>query len=315
MKKFLIVLIVLMVLAMGKLAIAVDGDPVLEPVLITEIESTDLSGQDGTLITGTKGTDTYAAVWNADGDLVNGPGVPAITDLSNIASTAIPVSLISDTAGTDDLGSAAIFWQKLYLKSEIFFEGATDDANNTTFSVTDPTGTRTITVPDSNQTIGVATSAAADAIDAITEIASALKSGSDTTLITGTKGTSGNVGVWNADGDLVDGGAVTPGSFGAETAKTLATDVLDLSDGTNFAGVAGEGAAADDVAEIQAAAAGDIVVLSNPNAGSYTITVKDGTYMKLQADFALDGVDDTITLICSAVGANDTFREISRANN
>ena len=45
----------------------------------------------------------------------------------------------------------------------------------------------------------------ADAIDAITEIAAALKSGSDTTLVTGTAGTDTYVSKWNADGDLVDG--------------------------------------------------------------------------------------------------------------
>lgn len=44
---------------------------------------------------------------------------------------------------------------------------------------------------------------AADAIDAITEIAAALKSGSDTTLVTGTKGTDGQLGQWNSDGDLI----------------------------------------------------------------------------------------------------------------
>lgn len=45
----------------------------------------------------------------------------------------------------------------------------------------------------------------ADSIDAITEVATALKSGLDSTFITGTKGTNGNLGQWNADGDLVDG--------------------------------------------------------------------------------------------------------------
>ena len=136
MKKLLIgVLIIMTALFTGKTVFAVNGDPVLEPVLITEIESTDRSGSDGTLVTGTAGTNTYAAVWNADGDLVDGPGVPAITTLANIGSTAIPVSLISDTAGTDDLGTAAIFWQTLYLESLIQFEGATDDAFNTTISV------------------------------------------------------------------------------------------------------------------------------------------------------------------------------------
>jgi hypothetical protein len=50
-----------------------------------------------------------------------------------------------------------------------------------------------------------ATAAAADTIDAITEIAVGLKSGGDGTLITGTEGTSGDLVQWDADGDAVDG--------------------------------------------------------------------------------------------------------------
>lgn len=45
---------------------------------------------------------------------------------------------------------------------------------------------------------------AADTIDTITEIAAALKSGADGTLITGTAGTSGTPAEWNADGDVID---------------------------------------------------------------------------------------------------------------
>ena len=298
-------------------ALAVDGDPILEPLTIDKIESTDLSGLDGTLITGTAGTSTYAAVWDGNGDLIDGPGVPAITNLSNISSTAIPVSLLSDTALTDSLGSEALPWLKAWLGSEISFEGSSDDAYRTTLSVTNPTGTRTITIPDSDQTIGVATSAAADAIDAITEIAAALRTGSDTQICTGTPGASGNLAAWNADGDLVDGGSASsnPGSFGAETAKTISGGVADASGGENWLGLAGEGAAADDLTELQCAAVGDIIVLSNPNAGSYTITIKKGTYIKSQADFSLDNVNDIFTVICSSVGANDTVRELSRANN
>lgn len=47
----------------------------------------------------------------------------------------------------------------------------------------------------------------ADSVDAITEIASALKTGSDTKLVTGTAGASGNFVSWNADGDAVDSGS------------------------------------------------------------------------------------------------------------
>lgn len=45
----------------------------------------------------------------------------------------------------------------------------------------------------------------ASTVDAITEIAAALKSGVDTTLVTGTKGTTNYTAKWNVDGDLVDG--------------------------------------------------------------------------------------------------------------
>ena len=62
-----------------------------------------------------------------------------------------------------------------------------------------------ITSPWADADIADAHSHAADAIDAITEIAAALKSGADGTVITGTAGTDTYTAVWNADGDLVDG--------------------------------------------------------------------------------------------------------------
>jgi len=86
---------------------------------------------------------------------------------------------------------------------------------------------------------------AADAIDAITEIAAALKSGSDGKVITGTAGTSTYTAVWNADGDLVDG--ADPSTYALTTsinttakletvsnAGAYASDILDV---TNQAGL------------------------------------------------------------------------------
>ena len=63
---------------------------------------------------------------------------------------------------------------------------------------------KTLTSP----TIGTSIALPANAVDAITEIATALKSGADGTLITGTKGTTNYIAKWNADGDLVDGYAL-----------------------------------------------------------------------------------------------------------
>ena len=316
MKNFLITLIVLTLVFGVSITngFAAAGDPVLEPILITQMESTDLSGSDDTFITGTAGTDTYGAVWNSDGDLVNGAGVPAITDLSNIAATAIPVSLISDTAATDDLGTEAIYWLKAYLGTGISFEGATDDEHQTSIVITDPTADRSITFPNTDQTVGVATSAAADAIDAITEIASALKTGSDVKLVTGTAGASGNIAAWNADGDIVDGGSTSPGSLGAFTAIEAAGGIATIG-AANFIDIDGEGSAADDITELAGSAIGDLVVLQNSAAGSYTITMKDGTYLLLQGDFLLDDIGDSITLICTIAGVNETYAELMRASN
>jgi len=299
-------------------AFAGAGDIVLDPVLLSEIESTDKSGDDETLITGTAGTSTYAAVWDANGDLVDGPGVPAITDLSNIASTAIPVSLISDTAGTDDLGTEAIFWQTLYLKSIISFEGATDNEFQTSLTVTDPTADHTITIPASDQTIGVATSAAADAIDAITEIAAALKTGADTKLCTGTAGADGNVATWDASGDLVDGGAVAPGSFGTGVAQTAASGIITTTANENFVIVTGEGDVADAITEVvlTSGAVGDIMVFKGKTGLAYDLTWTDGAYLELQggANFVMNNEADMLTLVCTTLGANEVFTEIARSS-
>lgn len=51
-----------------------------------------------------------------------------------------------------------------------------------------------------------ATALETDGVNAITEIAEALKSGSDLTLMTGTAGADGNLPMFNSDGDLVDSG-------------------------------------------------------------------------------------------------------------
>ena len=50
------------------------------------------------------------------------------------------------------------------LDDKLVFEGATEDAYETTFSITDPNADRTITVPNSDETIGIATSIQDDLI-------------------------------------------------------------------------------------------------------------------------------------------------------
>ena len=64
---------------------------------------------------------------------------------------------------------------------------------------TDTLTNKTLTSPSINSP-----AFGADSVDAITEIAAAIKSGVDATVITGTAGTSNNLAKWNADGDLVE---------------------------------------------------------------------------------------------------------------
>lgn len=71
----------------------------------------------------------------------------------------------------------------------------------------------------------------ADSIDAITEIAAALRSGIDGDLITGTAGATGECAQWNADGDLVTSGAACgSGGGGATTDAGTVTHVTGTTD-------------------------------------------------------------------------------------
>lgn len=60
------------------------GDPELT---MEQIASSDRSGSDGTLITGTAGTNGNVAQWNTDGDLVDGPGVLDEDDMVSDSAT------------------------------------------------------------------------------------------------------------------------------------------------------------------------------------------------------------------------------------
>jgi hypothetical protein len=78
----------------------------------------------------------------------------ATRELDNLTGVAINTSLVSDTHNTDDLGTEAIAWKKLYLgDGGISFEGSTDDGFQTTLNVTDPTGDRAITIQNATGTI------------------------------------------------------------------------------------------------------------------------------------------------------------------
>lgn len=89
----------------------------------------------------------------------------------------------------------------------------------------------------------------------LAKIASAAKSGSDATLITGTAGTSGNVGMFNGDGDLVD------------ASVAAANIVVDADIGGS---VQAQGDVLDDLNTLGAAATdGEMIVATGAGAFAY----------------------------------------------
>jgi hypothetical protein len=106
-----------------------------------------------------------------------------------------------------------------------------DDDGNFTFTGTWTFNTQSVV-------FGVAPTLPADSIDTITEIAAALKSGADGTLLTGTAGTNTYTAVWDGNGDLVDGydpatKADVAGDVFTGTHDFGGADDLEIPNGTN----------------------------------------------------------------------------------
>jgi len=165
---------------------------------ITEIASALKSGADSTLITGTAGTSGDLSAWNADGDLVDGPTPPSGDIVGTTDSQALTNKTIDTASNTITVVEADI-----------------SDLAHTTDAGDLASGT----LP--------ADRLGADSIDTITEIAAALKSGSDGTLVTGTAGTSGDLVLWDANGDAVDGPTPPSGDIvGTTDTQTLTAKSL-----------------------------------------------------------------------------------------
>ena len=103
--------------------------------------------------------------------------------------------------------------------------GSLTTATTRTFTFPDATGTFVLadnTATLTNKTLTSPAIVTGFTFDGTTVTA---LSGADTTVVTGTAGTSGNVATWNADGDIVDGGYAKGGLvfISSQTASTSAT--------------------------------------------------------------------------------------------
>lgn len=260
----------------AQMSLAADGDPILAPVdLAAEVGSSVLPVENG-------GTETNTLT---DGGILLGSGVGAITPMAVLVDGAI---VIGD--GTTDPVPYSAFTSKTGVLKVT--AGGTNSATalNNDFVMVSNSGaikeSATITVTELGLLNGIASvsTGAADNDKFVTK------------------------------GYVDDNAGGVSGSFGAGASKTVATGKITTST-SNYIIVTGEGDAADSVIEIVADAVGDILVFKGKSSLSYNITFSDSTYLQLQADFVMNNEYDTITLMVTAIGANDTCMELSRASN
>jgi len=77
----------------------------------------------------------------------------------------------------------------------------------------------------------------ADAVDAITEVSSALRSGSDQSLVTGTAGSNEEMCTWNGDGDTIGVSTITGNTSGMSVSGLIISRLVSCDNlGTNSTG-------------------------------------------------------------------------------
>lgn len=270
MKKLLLALFLAITFLFTQIGMAADGDPVLIPI--------DLTAEVGSSVLPIEngGTETNTLL---EGGILLGSGVGAITPMAVLADGAIVIG-----------------------------DGATDPVAYSAFSSS--TGTLKVSAGGTN-------SAAALGNDKVmvSSAGTIIESATITTTELGLLNGIVSVQTGVADNDkfvtkgYVDDNIGAPGSFGAGAAKTVAGGIITAST-SNYIIVTGEGDIADSVTEIAANAVGDILVFKGKAGLAYNITFSDGTYLKLQADFIMNNEYDNITLMVTAIGANDTCMEI-----
>lgn len=227
--------------------------------------------------------------------------------LDNLASVAINTSLLSDTAGTDDLGTEALYWKKLYLGSDISFEGATDNDYQTTLTAVDTTlSDKSINIPDASGTMAVSASTPI-ALSVLGDISHSTASGYVHLPAGGSSAqmiqySSAGTGKWvslSGDATIADGGAITVADDSHTHGDSTISDTITVGasgsvhDSAIPAGITRD-TEWDTIAKINAASTdADILIFQ-------TIAVAG------QDNVVTDAIADTLTLVGGGITAITT---------
>lgn len=175
-------------------------------------------GQIGYDTDATSGQRIYACesgVWTLQGDAGSGGSGDSVT----VNGTAVTDAALNESSPSIPSSGLGVKWQTTGSNpTKITAYAAVSTSSVLAGVLSDETGSGaavfgtspTITSP----TVSTSIALPSDAVDAITEIASAIKTGADAKLVTGTAGGTGNCAQWNADGDIVDSGSGCGGGSG-----------------------------------------------------------------------------------------------------
>jgi len=161
------------------------------------------------------------------GSKING-SLDALDDLLS-GSTTLQGAKLDDTTKIVDNADAT--------KIVALSAGSLTTATTRTFTFPDATGTFVLADNTATLTNKTLTSPAINTGFTFDGTTVTALSGADTTVVTGTAGTSGNVATWNADGDVVDGGSAplvqttgtfTP-TFQVDAGTFTASSAIDMS--------------------------------------------------------------------------------------